>query len=119
MVSEVEATLKADINPFEMLLSALPGGSITGAPKIRAMQIINELEAAPRGAYCGSLGYFNDDGTGSWNILIRSIQKYQNDVSLWAGGRITIASDCDAEYQECFDKVSALLDLLNTWHRPE
>ena len=119
MVSEVEATLKADINPFEMLLSALPGGSITGAPKIRAMQIINELEAAPRGAYCGSLGYFNDDGTGSWNILIRSIQKYQNDVSLWAGGGITIASDCDAEYQECFDKVSALLDLLNTWHRPE
>ena len=119
MVSEVEATLKVDINPFEMLLSALPGGSITGAPKIRAMQIINELEAAPRGAYCGSLGYFNDDGTGSWNILIRSIQKYQNDVSLWAGGGITIASDCDAEYQECFDKVSALLHLLNTWYRPE
>jgi para-aminobenzoate synthetase component 1 len=119
MVSEVEATLKADVNPFEVLMSALPGGSITGAPKIRAMQIIAELEGAARGAYCGSMGYFNFDGTGSWNILIRSIQKYQEDVSLWAGGGITISSDCNAEYQECFDKVSAMLDLLNTWYQPE
>ena len=117
MVSEVTATLKQDINPFDVLMSALPGGSITGAPKIRAMQIIDEIEGAPRGAYCGSMGYFNFDGTGSWNILIRSIQKYQDEVSLWAGGGITIASDCDAEYQECFDKVSAMLDLLNTWQK--
>lgn len=119
MVSEITATLKAEINPLDVLLSALPGGSITGAPKIRAMQIIEELEGTPRGAYCGSMGYFNFDGTGSWNILIRSIQKYQHEVSLWAGGGITIASDCDAEYQECFDKVSAMLDLLNTWYTPE
>ena len=116
MVSEVEAVLKTDVNPFEVLMFALPGGSITGAPKIRAMQIIDELEGAPRGAYCGSMGYFNYDGTGSWNILIRSNQKYQDQVSLWAGGGITIASDCDAEYQECFDKVEAMLDLLNTWY---
>ncbi|USA47182.1 aminodeoxychorismate synthase component I [Acinetobacter sp. C26M] len=119
MVSEITATLKAEINPMQMLLSALPGGSITGAPKIRAMQIIEELEGAPRGAYCGSLGYFNFDGTGSWNILIRSIQKYQNQLSMWAGGGITIASDAEAEYQECFDKISAMLDLLNTWQRSE
>lgn len=119
MVSEVEATLKADIHPFDVLMAALPGGSITGAPKIRAMQIIEELEGASRGAYCGSMGYFNENGTGSWNILIRSIQKYQEEVSLWAGGGITIASECDAEYQECFDKVEAMLDLLNTWYKPE
>ena len=119
MVSEIEATLKPEVNPLDVLLHSLPGGSITGAPKIRAMEIIEELEVAPRGAYCGSMGYFNFDGTGSWNILIRSIQKYQDDVSIWAGGGITIASDCDAEYQECFDKVSAMLDLLNTWHKPE
>ena len=119
MVSEVTATLKPDIHPFKVLMSALPGGSITGAPKIRAMQLIEELEGSPRGAYCGSMGYFNFDGTGSWNILIRSIQKYQHDVSIWAGGGITIASDCDAEYQECFDKVEAMLDLLNTWYKPE
>ena len=115
MVSEVTATLKPEVKPFDVLMSALPGGSITGAPKIRAMQIIDELEQAPRGAYCGSLGYFNFDGTGSWNILIRSIQKYQTDISLWAGGGITIASNVDTEYQECFDKVEALLNLLNTW----
>jgi len=118
MVSEVTATLKPNVKALDVLLAALPGGSITGAPKIRAMQIIEELEGAPRGAYCGSLGYFNFNGTGSWNILIRSIQKYQQHISLWAGGGITIASDCDAEYQECFDKVSAMLDLLNTWQKP-
>jgi para-aminobenzoate synthetase component I len=119
MVSEIEAILKPHIKPFDVLFSALPGGSITGAPKIRAMQIIDELEQAPRGAYCGSMGYFDEEGIGSWNILIRSIQKYQQNVSLWAGGGITIASDCDAEYQECFDKVSAMLDLLNTWYTSE
>lgn len=119
MVSEVTATLKAEVKPFDVLMSALPGGSITGAPKIRAMQIINELEQAPRGAYCGSMGYFNFDGTGCWNILIRSIQKYQTDISLWAGGGITIASNVDAEYQECFDKVAAMQDLLNTWYQAE
>lgn len=119
MVSEVRATLNSEVNAFDVLMSALPGGSITGAPKIRAMQIIEELEGSPRGAYCGSMGYFNYDGTGSWNILIRTIQKYGNDVSIWAGGGITIASECQAEYQECFDKVSALLDLLNSWHQPD
>ncbi|ENV67461.1 p-aminobenzoate synthetase [Acinetobacter junii] len=117
MVSEITATLKEEVNPMQMLLSALPGGSITGAPKIRAMQIIDELEESPRGAYCGSLGYFNYDGTGRWNILIRSIQKNQDNLSIWAGGGITIASDAEAEYQECFDKVSAMLDLLNTWQK--
>ncbi|MFT4020982.1 MAG: anthranilate synthase component I family protein [Acinetobacter sp.] len=116
MVSEVEATLKQNIQPMHMLLTALPGGSITGAPKIRAMQLIAELEQQARGAYCGSLGYFNLDGTGRWNILIRSIQKYQHEISMWAGGGITIASQAEAEYQECFDKIQAILDLLNTWY---
>lgn len=114
MVSEIAATLKDDVNPMQMLLSALPGGSITGAPKIRAMQIIEELEEAARGAYCGTLGYFNFDGTGRWNILIRSFQQYQNQLSLWAGGGITIASNAEAEYQESLDKVSAMLNLMNS-----
>lgn len=114
MVSEIVATLKDDINPMQMLLTALPGGSITGAPKIRAMQIIEELEEEARGAYCGTLGYFNFDGTGRWNILIRSFQQYQNQLSLWAGGGITIASNAEAEYQESLDKVSAMLNLMNS-----
>lgn len=113
MVSEIVATLKNDINPMQMLLSALPGGSITGAPKIRAMQIIEELEEEARGAYCGTLGYFNFDGTGRWNILIRSFQQYQNQLSLWAGGGITIGSNAEAEYQESLDKISAMLNLMN------
>lgn len=119
MVSEISAIRQAQISPFTLLQHSLPGGSITGAPKIRAMQIIDELEGNARGAYCGSLGYFNADGTGAWNILIRSIQKYQNEVSVWAGGGITIASTLDAEYQECFDKVAALLDLLNQYQRKD
>lgn len=118
MVSEIQATLKANTHPLCMLLDALPGGSITGAPKIRAMQIIAELEQNARGAYCGSLGYFNLDGTGCWNILIRSIQKYQNELSLWAGGGITIASQYESEYQECLDKISAMQQLLNRYYQP-
>ena len=118
MVSEISAELKPNVAVLNVLHAALPGGSITGAPKIRAMQIIEELEQQPRGAYCGSMGYFNLDGTGSWNILIRTVQKYQQQLSLWAGGGITIASDCDAEYQECFDKVSAMLNTLKHWYQP-
>lgn len=116
LVSEIQATLKP-MHPYTVLMRALPGGSITGAPKIRAMEIINELEQNPRGAYCGSIGYFNFNGTGRWNILIRTIQKYQHNLSLWAGGGITIASQLDAEYQECFDKVQALLDLINQYSK--
>ena len=113
MVSEVTATLKM-ILILCKCYSLLYQGSITGAPKIRAMQIIEELEGAPRGAYCGTLGYFNFDGTGRWNILIRSFQQYQNQLSIWAGGGITIASEAEAEYQESLDKISAMLNLVNS-----
>jgi len=112
MVSTITATLKDDISPWTVLLESLPAGSITGTPKKRAVEIINELEAKPRGAYCGTMGYLNFDGTGQWNVLIRTLQASDSNVSLWAGGGITIASDCDAEYQECFDKVGNLLKIL-------
>ncbi|MCP5877276.1 chorismate-binding protein, partial [Acinetobacter baumannii] len=61
-----------------------------------------------------TLGYFNFDGTGRWNILIRSFQQYQNQLSIWAGGGITIASEAEAEYQESLDKISAMLNLMNS-----
>ena len=112
MVSTITATLKDNISPWTVLLESLPAGSITGTPKKRAVEIINELEAKPRGAYCGTMGYLNFDGTGQWNVLIRTLQASDSNVSLWAGGGITIASDCDAEYQECFDKVGNLLKIL-------
>lgn len=119
MVSDIEATLKADSTPLQVLLDSLPGGSITGAPKIRAMQIIDELEYEARGAYCGSMGYLNYDDTGCFNILIRTLQKQGDIITAWAGGGITIASTCEAEYQECFDKISAILNCLNQYHTPD
>ena len=113
MVSTITATLKDNISPWTVLFESLPAGSITGTPKKRAVEIINELEAKPRGAYCGTMGYLNFDGTGQWNVLIRTLQASNSNVSLWAGGGITIASDCDAEYQECFDKIGNLLKILH------
>jgi para-aminobenzoate synthetase component 1 len=115
LVSEIRAVLKPEQSPLRLLMDALPGGSITGAPKVRAMQIIAELEAGPRGAYCGSLGYLNADGTGRFNILIRTIQRTGNQLQAWVGGGITIASAVDSEYQECLDKISAILDCVNQW----
>ena len=113
MVSTITATLKHGVSPWTVLFESLPAGSITGTPKKRAVEIINELEAKPRGAYCGTMGYLNFDGTGQWNVLIRTLQATDGKVSLWAGGGITIASDCEAEYQECFDKVGNLLKILH------
>lgn len=118
MVSTITATIKSDVHPLTVLFGSLPAGSITGTPKKRAVEIIHELESDNRGAYCGTMGYLNFAGDGQWNVLIRTLQSYKKTdkylVSLWAGGGITIASDCQAEYQECFDKVSNLLNTFNT-----
>ena len=117
MVSTITAELKTATHPLKVLFGSLPAGSITGTPKKRAVEIISELEGVPRGAYCGTLGYINFDGSGQWNVLIRTLQAQHKlgkagQVSLWAGGGITVASDCDAEYQECLDKVGNLLGVL-------
>ena len=117
MVSTITAELKADTHPLNVLFGSLPAGSITGTPKKRAVEIIAELEGTPRGAYCGTMGYMNFDGSGQWNVLIRTLQANrlatgETQVSLWAGGGITIASDCNEEYQECLDKVGNLLNVL-------
>ena len=121
MVSTITAELKTDSHPLKVLFGSLPAGSITGTPKKRAVEIISELEGAARGAYCGTLGYMNFDGSGQWNVLIRTLQantlssdelEQERHVTLWAGGGITVASDCNAEYQECLDKVGNLLGVL-------
>ncbi len=121
MVSTITAELKADTHPLAVLFGSLPAGSITGTPKKRAVEIIAELESTPRGAYCGTMGYMNFDGSGQWNVLIRTLQantssdnsiNKERHVNLWAGGGITVASNCDAEYQECLDKVGNLLSVL-------
>lgn len=113
MVSTITATIREEVHPLTMLFDSLPAGSITGTPKKRAVEIIAELESAARGAYCGTMGYMNFDGSGQWNVLIRTLQANSSgQVSLWAGGGITVSSDCAAEYQECLDKVGNLLGVL-------
>lgn len=110
MVSTVTAQLQ-DVHSLTVLFGSLPAGSITGTPKKRACEIIHELEVSPRGAYCGTMGYLNFDGTGSWNVLIRTLQKWEK-CELWAGGGVTIKSESDSEYQECTDKVGSIIQMM-------
>lgn len=112
MVSTITATLQDKVSPLQLLFDSLPAGSITGTPKKRACQIIAELESHERGAYCGTLGFMNADGTGQFNVLIRTLQATGDHVELWAGGGITIGSSLDDEYQECWHKVGKIVDVL-------
>ncbi|MFK7839714.1 MAG: aminodeoxychorismate synthase component I [Bdellovibrionales bacterium] len=108
LVSTIRAELKEDKTPVDLLKACFPGGSITGAPKIRAMEIIEELEPSRRGPYCGSIGYIGFDGTMDTNILIRTLVYEGNTVSLQSGGGIVVDSDPSDEYQETLDKARAM-----------
>ena len=112
LVSAVEGTLSAEQGTFDLLRAAFPGGSVTGAPKIRAMEIINELEQTARGAYCGSLGYVGWDGGADLNILIRTITAGRGWWQLPVGGGITCRSDPRREYEETWHKAAGLLRAL-------
>ena len=108
LVSTVRGELKKSQAPLDLLKACFPGGSITGAPKIRAQEIIEELEPSRRGPYCGSMGYVGFDGTMDSNILIRTLV-YQNDTgSFQVGGGIVADSDPDDEYQETFHKAESI-----------
>jgi para-aminobenzoate synthetase component I len=109
MVSTIVARALGQLHSVDIIASALPGGSITGAPKKRAMEIIQELEAESRGLYCGSFGYFDSSGSCEMNILIRSIQADANGATCWGGGGIVIDSEAASEYQEIQDKIGRLL----------
>jgi para-aminobenzoate synthetase component 1 len=104
--------LADDQHALDLLKSCFPGGSITGAPKIRAMEIIEELEPNRRGVYCGAIGYIGFNGNMDSNIAIRTLVHSNNTIRCWAGGGIVNDSVVEAEYQESFDKAAALLDLL-------
>ncbi|WP_420591060.1 anthranilate synthase component I family protein [Bacterioplanoides sp.] len=109
LVSTISAKKRADKSHLDVILDAFPGGSITGAPKKRAMEVIEELEIKPRGLYCGSLGYFDDAGHSDFNILIRSIVATKEGAECWGGGGITVDSTADDEYQEIMNKVGKIL----------
>ncbi len=112
LVSTIQGKLTATQHALDLLRSCFPGGSITGAPKIRAMEIIEELEPHRRGVYCGTIGYIDFNGTMDTNIAIRTLVHSHNIIRFWAGGGIVYDSKLEEEYQESFDKAAALLQLL-------
>jgi para-aminobenzoate synthetase component 1 len=112
LVSTVTGTLRGDCDAVDLLRGCFPGGSITGAPKLRAMQIIEELEPHRRGLYCGSIGYIGFDGAMDTNIAIRTLVQSEGVARFWAGGGIVADSECEAEYRETEDKAVALRRLL-------
>lgn len=116
LVSSITGRLRSDSDTIDLLMRAFPGGSITGAPKIRAMQIIEELEPVRRSLYCGSVGYLGCEGQMDFNIAIRSLVCHEGSIYCWGGGGVVADSELDAEYQETLTKVGNLLDALQPGH---
>lgn len=112
LVSSITAELAPGLDAFDLLAGSFPGGSITGAPKIRAMQIIDELEPQRRSLYCGSVAYVDVRGKMDSSITIRSLLARQGRISCWGGGGIVMDSDWRDEYQESIDKVKVLMETL-------
>ena len=112
MVSTIRGELREEANAFDLLGGAFPGGSITGCPKVRAMQIIDELEPNKRSIYCGSLGYLGINGDMDTNICIRTLLAENGKIYCWAGGGIVYDSNPEEEYQESLDKVAKILPVL-------
>jgi anthranilate synthase component 1 len=109
IVSNVEARLKPGLNAIDVLRATFPAGTVSGAPKVRAMEIIAELEPTRRAAYCGSIGYLSVTGDMDTSIVIRTILTSGGRAYFQAGGGIVADSDPAAEYEETLDKARALI----------
>jgi para-aminobenzoate synthetase component 1 len=112
LVATVEGRLRSEVGPVDVVRAVFPGGSITGAPKIRAMQIIDELEPTRRGLYTGAIGYFSRGGTSAFNIAIRTALVEGGRASFQVGGGIVADSDPLAEYHETLHKGRGLREVL-------
>ena len=112
IVSNVRGTLRRDTTPGMAIGAVFPGGTITGCPKVRCMEIIDELEVAPRGAYTGSMGYLNRDGSMDLNILIRTMVKRDKQITFRAGAGIVADSDPQSELDETRAKAEGMLRAL-------
>jgi para-aminobenzoate synthetase component 1 len=112
LVSVIEGRLRSGLGPVDLLRATFPGGSITGAPKVRAMEIIDELEPGPRGPYCGAIGWIGFDGAMDSSIVIRSISLTPDRIAVQAGGAIVADSQPDAEYAEMMAKAAPALAAL-------
>lgn len=113
LVSTIEGELDDDVSPLTFFMRCFPGGSITGAPKKRAMEIIDELEDFPRNIYCGCVCYYSTHGEFDSNIAIRSILVSEGNVSCWGGGGIVNDSSVEEEYLESLQKISVLITAIN------
>ncbi len=113
LVSTVTGRLREGRSALDLLEGCFPGGSITGAPKRRAMEIIDELEETARGAYCGSVAYLSFDGQMDSSIAIRTMVQAEGCTRFYAGGGVTHDSKENAEYQECLDKAAAMRAVLS------
>ncbi|GEK09895.1 aminodeoxychorismate synthase component I [Pseudoalteromonas sp. SCSIO 43201] len=113
LVSTITSELAEGKCAVDQLEAAFPGGSITGAPKIRAMEIIEELEPHRRSVYCGSIGYLSACGNMDTSITIRTLVCHQNKIYCWAGGGIVKDSQAQLEYEETYHKVNKILPVLN------
>ena len=111
-VATIEGTLRDDVNFVDLLRATFPGGSITGAPKIRAMQIIEELEPTRRGPYCGAIGFVGNDGHIEFNIAIRTMIATAGQVHIPVGAGIVADSQPAAEYEETLVKAKAMFAAL-------
>ena len=120
LVSTISAQLKKQITAEAMLRALFPCGSVTGAPKIRAMEIIRAREASPRGIYCGAIGYFAADGSASFNVAIRTLTLSKGKGELGIGGAIVYDSQAKQEHEECllkaryFERTRTPLELIET-----
>ncbi len=114
LVSTIRATLDTQYSHADLLRACFPGGSITGAPKVRAMEIIEELEPHRRSAYCGSIGYLSRHGKMDTSITIRTLVAEHGKLYAWAGGGVVADSQAEAEYQETLDKLSKILPVLKS-----
>ena len=119
LVSTISGKLKRNQTIVDVLAASFPGGSITGAPKIRAMEIIADIEQIRRGPFCGSLGYIGFDGRTNLNISIRSIVFSGQSLQFHVGGGITSRSDAIAEYNETLDKAAGIFAALGFAAEPK
>ncbi|MEO1748613.1 MAG: chorismate-binding protein, partial [Pseudomonadota bacterium] len=110
LTSSITAKLSTDKDVFDLLQALVPGGSITGAPKIRSVEVIEALEQGPRGMFCGTLGYIGFDGASDFNILIRTIEVEGDKARLTVGAGITHLSEPVAEYEETLLKAERLVE---------
>ena len=106
--------LRSGLWALDAVEAAIPGGSITGAPKHRACEIISALEGVARGPYCGSLGYLGFDGNADFNLLIRTFVVAPDRITFAVGGGITVRSDPAAEYEETLHKAEGMLQAIDT-----